>query len=147
MNPPHRPAQVSNPCQNGRISRYDTPYSCSNLPVVTVVRRIPILRTDRKGKGSQGLRRRAGRRRAKVALVARLWSPTGRVTEGRVIALGGAAGHHGDLPRGGGHYALWRRKFDIHTLGPVAVRRGQRAHVSARDGGPLPSSQPPGRVV
>ncbi len=83
----------------------------------------------------------------KVGVVERLWSHSGSVSGGRIIALGGEAGYQADLLRGGLHFGLWRWQYRVHVVPLVTVPQGQIGYVYARDGLPLPPSQTIGRVV
>ena len=83
----------------------------------------------------------------RVGIIEKLWSPTGSVTEGRLIALNGEAGFQADLLRGGFHFGLWRWQFRIHKLSLITVPQGKMGYVYARDGEPLQPSQTLGRVV
>ncbi|MDB5351326.1 MAG: hypothetical protein JWN86_2573 [Planctomycetota bacterium] len=83
----------------------------------------------------------------RVGIVEKLWSPTGSVTEGRIIALSGEAGFQADLLRGGAHFGLWGWQYRIHKVNLVTVPQGKIGYVYARDGEPLSPSQTLGRVV
>src|SRR6516164_10151419 len=82
-----------------------------------------------------------------VGVVEKLWSSSGSVTEGRIIALNGEAGYQADLLRGGLHFGLWRWQYRIHKVSLVTVPQGKIGYVYARDGQPLEPSQTLGRVV
>jgi uncharacterized membrane protein YqiK len=82
-----------------------------------------------------------------VGVVEKLWSKSGSVPEGRIIALDGEAGYQADLLRGGLHFGLWRWQYRVHRCSLVTVPQGQIAYVYARDGDPLPPSQTLGRVA
>lgn len=82
-----------------------------------------------------------------VAVVEKLWSASGSVPEGRIIALEGEAGFQADLLRGGIHFGLWRWQYRVHVCPLVIVPQGKIGYVYARDGQPLPPSQTLGRVV
>lgn len=83
----------------------------------------------------------------RVGVVEKLWSKTGSVPEGRIIALDGEAGYQAELLRGGLHFGLWIWQYRIHKLGLVTVPQGKIGYVYARDGEPLPASQTLGRVI
>jgi uncharacterized membrane protein YqiK len=83
----------------------------------------------------------------KVGVVERLWSPSGSVTDGRIVALNNEAGYQAALLRGGLHFGYWRWQYRIHIAPLVTVPQGQIGYVYARDGLPLPPSQTLGRVV
>src|SRR3954467_12999980 len=82
-----------------------------------------------------------------VGIVEKLWSATGSVPEGRIIALNGEAGYQAALLRGGIHIGLWRWQYSVHKVRLVTISEGKMGYVYARDGQPLPSSQTLGRVV
>jgi len=72
-----------------------------------------------------------------VGVVEKLWSKSGSVTEGSIIALEGEAGYQADLLRGGLHFGLWRWQFRIHKVRLVTIPQGKIGYVYARDGEPL----------
>src|SRR3954447_1480985 len=82
-----------------------------------------------------------------VGIVEKLWSATGSVREGRIIALNGEAGYQAGLLRGGIHLNLWRWQYAVHKVRLVNISEGKIGYVYARDGQPLPSSQTLARVV
>jgi uncharacterized membrane protein YqiK len=82
-----------------------------------------------------------------VGVVEKLWSSSGSVPEGRIIALDGEAGYQADLLRGGLHFGLWRWQYKVHKAPLVTIPQGKIGYVYARDGEPLPPSQTLGRVV
>jgi uncharacterized membrane protein YqiK len=82
-----------------------------------------------------------------VGVVEKLWSSSGSVSEGRIIALGGEAGFQADLLRGGLHFGLWRWQYRVHRVPLVTIPQGKIGYVYARDGESLPASQTLGRVV
>ena len=82
-----------------------------------------------------------------VGIVEKLWSLSGSVPEGRIMASGGEAGFHSDLLRGGLHFGLWRWQYVIHKMRLVTIPQGKIGYVYARDGDPLPPSQALARVV
>ena len=51
-----------------------------------------------------------------VGVVEKLWSSSGSVSEGRIIALEGEAGFQADLLRGGLHFGLWRWQYRVHRV-------------------------------
>ncbi len=83
----------------------------------------------------------------KVGIVEKLWSSSGSVPEGRMIALAGEAGYEAEVLRGGFHFGLWRWQYRLHRVPLVAVPQGKIGYVYARDGEPLQPSQTLGRVV
>src|SRR3954462_10099001 len=82
-----------------------------------------------------------------VGIVEKLWSSSGSVPEGRIIALNGEAGYQAALLRGGIHLNLWRWQYAVHKVRLVNISEGKIGYVYARDGQPLPSSQTLARVV
>ncbi len=82
-----------------------------------------------------------------IGVVEKLWSATGSVSEGQIIALDGKAGYQADLLRGGFHYGYFRWQYRIHKLPLVTIPQGQIGYVYARDGEPLSPSQTLGRVI
>lgn len=82
-----------------------------------------------------------------VGVVEKLWSLSGSVPEGRIMASGGEAWLHSDLLRGGLHFGLWRWQYVIHKMRLVTIPQGKIGYVYARDGEPLPPSQTLARVV
>ncbi|WP_254511680.1 SPFH domain-containing protein [Anatilimnocola floriformis] len=82
-----------------------------------------------------------------VGVVEKLWSASGSVPEGGIIALAGEAGFQANLLRGGIHWGLWRWQYRVHVCPLVIVPQGKIGYVYARDGEALPPSQTLGRVV
>ena len=82
-----------------------------------------------------------------VGIVEKLWSSTGSLGEGNLIATDGKAGYQARLLRGGVHVGYWRWQYRIHKVPLVTVKQGCIAYVFARDGLPLDSGQTLGRVV
>jgi uncharacterized membrane protein YqiK len=82
-----------------------------------------------------------------VGVVEKLWSFSGSVPEGEIIALGGEAGFQADLLRGGVHLWYWRWQYRVHKVPLVTIAQGKIGYVYARDGEPLPPSQTLGRVT
>ncbi len=82
-----------------------------------------------------------------VGVVEKLWSLSGSVPEGQIMAAGTEAGFHSDLLRGGLHFGLWRWQYVIHKARLVAIPQGEIGYVYARDGEPLPPSQTLARSV
>ena len=83
----------------------------------------------------------------KVGVVEKLWSRTGSVEQGRLLALGSEAGFKADVLRGGFHIGLWRWQFRLHKVPLVTVPQGKIGYVYARDGETLSPGQTLGRVV
>jgi uncharacterized membrane protein YqiK len=82
-----------------------------------------------------------------VGIVEKLWSRTGSVAEGHIIATGDEAGFQAEVLRGGFHFGLWRWQYRIHRVRLVTIPQGKIGYVYARDGEPLAASQTLGRVV
>src|SRR3954466_5779037 len=82
-----------------------------------------------------------------VGIVEKLWSPSGSVGEGVIIAIGNEAGYQGTLLRGGVHLGYLRWQYAIHKVRLVTISEGKIGYVYARDGEPLPSSQTLGRII
>jgi hypothetical protein len=82
-----------------------------------------------------------------VGVVEKLWSASGSVPEGRLLALDGEAGFQAELLRGGLHFGLWRFQYRLHKVPLVTIRQGRIGYVYARDGEALPPSQTLGRIV
>jgi uncharacterized membrane protein YqiK len=82
-----------------------------------------------------------------VGVVEKLWSRSGSLGEGGIIALNGEAGFQADLLRGGMHFGLWRWQYRVHRSSLVTIPQGKIGYVYARDGDPLPPSQTLGRVA
>lgn len=82
-----------------------------------------------------------------VGIIEKLWSQSGSLAEGRIIALNGEAGYQAKLLRGGLHlgYPFW--KFSIHKVSLVTVGEGRIGYIYARDGRPLPPEQTLGSAV
>jgi uncharacterized membrane protein YqiK len=82
-----------------------------------------------------------------AGIVEKLWSMSGSVPEGSIIALNGEAGYQADLLRGGVHFGLWRWQYRVHKIRLVTIPQGKIGYVYARDGESLPPSQTLSRVV
>ncbi|MHB8861858.1 MAG: SPFH domain-containing protein [Pirellulaceae bacterium] len=82
-----------------------------------------------------------------VGVVEKLWSASGSVTNGRIIAIDGEAGFAAELLRGGVHFGYWRWQYRVHTTPLVTIPQGKIGYVYARDGMPLPAGQTLGSVV
>jgi uncharacterized membrane protein YqiK len=82
-----------------------------------------------------------------VGIVEKLWSASGSLAEGRLIATDGLAGYQAGILRGGVHVGYWRWQYRIHKLPLVTVKQGCLGYVFARDGVPLESGQTLGQVV
>ena len=51
----------------------------------------------------------------RAGVVEKLWSASGSVGNGRIIALDGEAGYQAELLRGGMHFGYWRWQYRVHT--------------------------------
>ena len=76
-----------------------------------------------------------------AGVVEKLWSPSGSVPEGQIVALEGEAGYQVELLRGGMHFGYWRWQYRVHKVRLVSIPQGKIGYVYARDGEPLPPSQ------
>jgi uncharacterized membrane protein YqiK len=83
----------------------------------------------------------------RVGIIEKLWSPSGSLIEGQLIATDGKAGYQARMLRGGVHVGYWRWQYKIHKLPLVTVKQGCIGYVFARDGAPLESGQTLGQVV
>jgi uncharacterized membrane protein YqiK len=83
----------------------------------------------------------------RVGIIEKMWSSTGSVPEGRVLALNGEAGYQSDVLRGGLHFGYWRWQYRIHRVPLVTIPQGKIGYVYARDGEALLPSQTIGRVI
>jgi uncharacterized membrane protein YqiK len=73
----------------------------------------------------------------RVGIIEKLWSASGSLTEGRIIALNGEAGYQAKVLRGGLYFGYPFWKFNIHKVPLVTVAEGRIGYVYARDGEPL----------
>ncbi len=83
----------------------------------------------------------------RVGVVEKLWSSSGSVGEGRIIALNGEAGYQAELLRGGIHFGYWRWQYRVHKARMVVIPQGEIGYAYSRDGQPLEPSQTLGRCV
>lgn len=83
----------------------------------------------------------------KIGIVEKLWSPTGSLGDGQIVALNGEAGYQADILRGGIHLGFWRWQFAVHKRPLVIVKQGKIGYVFARGGKPLSPSQTLGQVI
>jgi uncharacterized membrane protein YqiK len=82
-----------------------------------------------------------------VGIIEKLWSGSGSLDEGQLIAIDGRAGFQAAMLRGGVHVGYWRWQYRIHKLPLVTIKQGCIGYVFARDGMPLESGQTLGRIV
>ncbi len=82
-----------------------------------------------------------------VGIVEKLWSRSGSVPDGRIIAIHDEAGFQSDVLRGGFHFGLWRWQYRLHRVPLVTIPQSRIGYVYARDGEPLEPSQTLGRVI
>jgi len=83
----------------------------------------------------------------KEAIVEKLWSGKGSLSEGYIIALNGEAGYQADVLRGGIHFGYWRWQYGLHKTKLIEIRQGKLGYVFSRVGDPLPPSQTLGKIV
>jgi uncharacterized membrane protein YqiK len=83
----------------------------------------------------------------KVGIVEKLWSASGSLTGGRIIALEGEAGFQAQLLRGGLHGGFFPWQYRIHKEPLVLISESKIGYVYARDGNPLPPTQTLARIV
>src|SRR5580704_12826162 len=60
----------------------------------------------------------------RIGIVEKLWSATGSLKEGAVIALAGEAGYQADILRGGWHFGLWRWQYAVHKFPLITIKQG-----------------------
>src|SRR3954464_6010237 len=77
----------------------------------------------------------------RVGIVEKLWSSSGSVPEGGILALNGEAGYQSEILRGGLHFGYWRWQYRIHRAPLVTIPQGKIGYVYARDGEPLTAGQ------
>ena len=61
----------------------------------------------------------------RVGIIEKLWSASGSLTEGRIIALNGEAGYQAKVLRGGLYFGYPFWKFNIHKVPLVTVAEGR----------------------
>jgi uncharacterized membrane protein YqiK len=83
----------------------------------------------------------------RVGIIEKMWSNSGSIAEGHIIAVNGEAGYQAQLLRGGYHLWLWPWQFRLHKVPLVTIPQGKVGYVYARDGSPLEPSQTLGKVV
>ncbi|HVE17168.1 MAG TPA: SPFH domain-containing protein, partial [Chthoniobacterales bacterium] len=83
----------------------------------------------------------------RVGVVEKLWSGSGSLVDGGIIALNGEAGYQTHILRGGVHSGFYPWQYRIHRQPLVTVSEGRIGYVYARDGSPLPPVQTLGHVV
>src|SRR6266446_2462505 len=83
----------------------------------------------------------------KVGVIEKLWSSSGSLTEGRIVARQGEAGFQTKLLRGGLHFGLFPWQYRIHREPLVTIAEGKIGYVYARDGASLSPMQTLGSVV
>ncbi len=83
----------------------------------------------------------------RVGILEKLWSPSGSLTQGRILALKGEAGYQARVLRGGLYlgYPFWM--YRVHEEPLVTIAEGRIGYVYARDGLPLGQSQTLGAVA
>jgi uncharacterized membrane protein YqiK len=83
----------------------------------------------------------------RIGIVEKLWSGSGSLTEGAVIALQGEAGYQADIVRGGLHFGLWRWQYALHKFPLITIKQGKIGYVFSRGGEQLDPSQTLAEVV
>ncbi len=83
----------------------------------------------------------------RIGVVEKLWSSSGSLTEGAVIALHGEAGYQADILRGGLHFGLWRWQYALHKFPLITIKQGKIGYVFSRGGANLEPSQTLGEIV
>jgi uncharacterized membrane protein YqiK len=83
----------------------------------------------------------------RIGIVEKLWSASGSLTEGAVIALNGEAGYQADILRGGVHLGLWRWQYAVHKFPLVTIKQGKIGYIFSRGGTQLLPSQTLAKVV
>jgi len=83
----------------------------------------------------------------RIGLVEKLWSRSGSLSGGNIVALRGEAGFQSEILRGGVHWGYFPWQYRIHRQPLVTVSEGKAGYVYARDGSPLSPMQTLGRVV
>ncbi len=83
----------------------------------------------------------------RVGIVEKLWSRSGSLRGGNIIAVDGRAGFQADLLRGGLHFGYVPWQYRIHTEPLVVIGENRIGYVYARDGEPLPPTQTLGRIL
>jgi uncharacterized membrane protein YqiK len=82
-----------------------------------------------------------------VGILEKMWSPSGSLTEGRIVTLNKEAGFQTNLLRGGLHFGLWPWQYRVHRQPLVTIGQGKLGYIYARDGAPLPPTQTIGQIV
>ncbi len=83
----------------------------------------------------------------RVGIVEKLFSRSGSVKGGHIVALNGEAGYQAQVLRGGLHFWLWRPQYRIHKVPLITIPQGKIGYIYARDGDALGPSQTLARVV
>src|SRR4026208_550785 len=84
---------------------------------------------------------------SRVGIVEKLWSGSGSLTAGRIVALNGEAGFQASLLRGGLHLGFFPCQYRIHKEPLVMISESKIGYVYARDANPLPPTQTLARIV
>src|SRR6185503_14643673 len=84
---------------------------------------------------------------SRVGIVEKLWSGSGSLTRGQIVALNGEAGFQANLLRGGLHMGFFPWQYRIHKEPLVMISESKIGYVYARDGSPLPPTQTLARIV
>jgi len=83
----------------------------------------------------------------RIGVVEKLWSSSGSLADGAVIALHGEAGYQADILRGGIHFGLWRWQYAIHKFPLITIKQGRIGYVFSRGGEQLDPSQTLAEIV
>jgi uncharacterized membrane protein YqiK len=83
----------------------------------------------------------------KVGIVEKLWSRTGSLSEGEIVALNGEAGFEANVLRGGFHFGYWRWQYAVHKRPLITIKQSKMGYVFARTGEALGPSQTLAKVV
>lgn len=86
-------------------------------------------------------------RHSRVGIVEKLWSRSGSLRDGGIVALNGEAGFQADVLRGGLHFGYFPWQYRVHQVPLVTIEESRLGYVYARDGAPLEPQQTLGRVV
>ena len=83
----------------------------------------------------------------RVGIIEKLWSSSGSLGHGRIIALNGEAGYQARVLRGGLHFGYPCWMYRVHMVPLVTIAEGRIGYLYARDGEPLGPAQTLGRVI
>jgi len=83
----------------------------------------------------------------KIGVIEKIWSASGSLQQGRIVAHNREAGYQANILRGGVHFWLFPWQYRIHKTQLVTIAEGRIGYVYARDGLPLDATQTLGRTV